>query len=359
MNITSTFGRGPWLGWQWDWVYSHCSDPGTYPDLTFDNWQGCSVRIDDQCYYHSAGGPDLVLTNPVPTVDATFDTCLECSDSKINELWKRCDNDADLAVLSPGHTDVDYAWLCPAGTRVKAYNAGLTAAVAADPAVLKQCGPTPTSCSDLVGWPASDDFGGAGCNSGTVGDTDWDIRWTNDQDNADTFTPSIVALKFRHSVQDAALGQSFTYIDLSQAGEFEIKGQWTLVSDSGGTNDNRAGIELDIGSARNVRGLWNRTQPPSGNAGFSGRAGGSTSYSDSVLTSAEVKITRDAANLVKVYMGGSLIHSGTNSGTLTRIRITGQADSGTTISDWVSISVTDKADGTGNDIYIDPTGDSC
>ena len=159
--------------------YRHCSDPVSNPDLVFSSQQANTViLVADECY-EEVGVTKADATSPAPTVTNTYSSCSACAADLTQEQWKKCSDDTDAAVLSNTHTDVDYAYLCISSAWTKCYNDSPSAATATNPIVLKQCEVSaPTSCADLVGWPASDDFGGTGCNSGAIGDQNFDFRWT-------------------------------------------------------------------------------------------------------------------------------------------------------------------------------------
>lgn len=95
------------------------------------------------------------------------------------EQWKDCVTNIDNAILDTAQTTQAYAWLCIGGVWKRSYYDRGATGIATNPSVLEQCGTTPASCSDLVGWPASDYFNGVGCNSGVTHDTNWKVRWTD------------------------------------------------------------------------------------------------------------------------------------------------------------------------------------
>ncbi len=97
--------------------------------------------------------------------------------TSISEIWRSADTAAVIAAVPLGYISDDYAWLCVGSAWVKAYSAETLTTPSTSPAYLLQCGgSTPSSTSDLVGWPVSDDFSGTGCNSGAVADADWAVR---------------------------------------------------------------------------------------------------------------------------------------------------------------------------------------
>lgn len=180
--------------------YIHCSDPATYSDIILAAQEANPViDISDQCYKYA--GPIQANSNSAaPTT--TYADCAICEGSKTNQQWVYCSGGANAAVLSPGHTTVSVAWLCIGGVWAKCEFSHLTAAVATDPSVLKQCGVVnPTLCVQLVGWPAAEGLTGTGCDSGTYGDTNWGIRWKELYSDGNT---SITGGKIRLTVDSGA-----------------------------------------------------------------------------------------------------------------------------------------------------------
>lgn len=103
-----------------------------------------------------------------------------CLSGSPNDQWRRCDTDADLAVLSDGYTSLDYAWLCDGSVWRAAYNAySVTSGSVSTPAVLEPCDPSvPTSCTDLSGWPLDDGFTTSeACDSHDLSGFNATFRW--------------------------------------------------------------------------------------------------------------------------------------------------------------------------------------
>jgi hypothetical protein len=122
--------------------------------------------------------------------DQTFDDCTTCiGDGTDVNVWLKCSDDSTAALIdTPSSPDDDYAWLCLSNVWVKCYNWAVDEGTADNPDYLEQCGTTPLDCTDLVGWPGSDDFGGTGCDSGAVNDTNYDIRWTETEVGTPTYS---------------------------------------------------------------------------------------------------------------------------------------------------------------------------
>jgi hypothetical protein len=204
--------------------YVHCSDPDTYEALIFATDQstgtGNTIEVESQCYIFDTT-TILAATSPTPTVGSSYANCAACEAAGDSRQWKSCIDDSNIEVFSAGvGPEVDYAWLCHDSTWTPAYNHASTFDVATDPSWMYQCdNAVPLDCSDLDGWPASDDFGGANCNSGSVGDTNWGIRWTATQNDG---TRAINAGQLRYTV--ACTGASLLQEDQNNV---ELTGDFT------------------------------------------------------------------------------------------------------------------------------------
>jgi len=115
------------------------------------------------------------------TVSGAFYHCLSGSNP-----WTSWNAGDFCCTLSGGIATHDYLWICDdMGAPIGGYNRWYpcylsgTAGTPEVKLVLQQCGTVPTSCSDLSGWHCSDNFDGAGCNSASVGDTNWEQRWNS------------------------------------------------------------------------------------------------------------------------------------------------------------------------------------
>jgi len=113
------------------------------------------------------------------TVSGAFYHCL--SGSNPYGSWNARDY---CCTLSGGIATHDYLWICdkmdaPWDSYLRWYPCYLSGSTGTPEVklVLQQCGAVPTSCDDLSGWLCSDNFDGTDCNTGTVGDTNWEQRW--------------------------------------------------------------------------------------------------------------------------------------------------------------------------------------
>lgn len=276
-----------------------------------------------------------------------------------NELWKRCDNNADAAVITAGRITHDYAWLCLSSIWVKCYFSGTTTSSATSPApdFLLQCGTTPTSCASLVGWPCSDDFGGTGCNTGSVGDTNNGIRWSNTI--VSPSTQAVVGGALRMTVQPT--GGSYVQAQLNNT---SISGDLTL------------SVDLTVNGAKPTVGLdyhylyleqyflwatavWIERWSIGAEWRYSATIEG-TSVASSVPMSgppSSLKLTR-VGTTVTAYVDGASVGTGSTSRTFAYTAIRSQSGGRTDVieSDWDNFVL---VDGSSNPIYIDPTGGAC
>jgi len=328
-----------------NWRYEHCSDPSTYPDIILPAVAADDVILkDDQCY--KVIGETEAATTGGPA-DDTYASCAACEGALTNEQWKRCDNDADLAILTEAHTDVDFAWLCSGAVWVKAYLDANTATAATDPTVLKQCGTTPTECADLVGWPASDDFGGVDCNSGAVGDTNHGVKWRV------TAGYAIAAGVLGHSgIADNETTSNINTVGYT--GDFTIEMDWAITSLSGSTSSRHNYMFCQIGGVE-----WSAYIQGSNKQLFY-RVNGSPSNISNSISAGKWRIKRVGSTVTLSWHNGtswSDLGNTSNTSAITRLSLFdwmrgGSAGSG----NWDNVII---IDGSSADILIDPTGEAC
>jgi hypothetical protein len=173
-----------------NYKYRDCE--GGQPDIIIDELHDF-ISSGDTCYEFFANTQQPVTGQ---TLDATYASCESCLTDNTNDLWVDCtDEDTTLAVFGDVGPGFDYAWLCIGGVYVKAKALTLTTFPLDVKTYLEQCGGA-FSCEDLVGWPAEDAFDGVDCNSGSVGDTNWDIIWSESSDGGTTTIPSSGKVRF-------------------------------------------------------------------------------------------------------------------------------------------------------------------
>lgn len=341
-----------------NWRYRHCSDSSTYPDLIFESQQADTViRVNDECY-EEVGETEEDATSPAPTVSSTFATCTLCEDSINNEQWKKCSDDSDAAILSDTHTDVDYAWLCLGGVWEKCYNDSLTGDAVNDPTVLKQCNITPTSCSDLTGWPASDDFGGSGCNTGAIGDDNYVARWGT---VASEGSVSISLSALRIAVDSGNPKAYEVQINDTHSGDFTCSCYINISNFDADTGTVQvAQLKLNVGGGSTNMVI--RKDTASANDKWTLQANG-TDITDSWSSSAiYFRISRTGSAFKFEYSsnGTSWTDSGvskTDSGDIRpALRMFSRWTGGMFTASYDSFVF---EDGSSNDINVDPTGNSC
>lgn len=341
-----------------NYKYTHCTDSVTYPDIILLILNPVSViEVSGQCYSF-VGLTNEDATVPAPVITDSFGSCNQCL-GLIYENWLSCIDNSFVASLNTSHTDVDYAWLCVGGSYVRAYNSGLTGTLPTDPTVLKQCGTIPTSCSDLVGWEASDNFGGVGCNSGSVGDDNWNIRW--DTSGSVTHSGSNIRVSSVGGVaNEAACTNNATY-----SGSFTCDVDFNIIQLGGATQGfGSSDLILKIGSTTyRIRSTYS---PAVGYEISFRQDGGLDEMITVTVTSGKFRLERIGNTLSAYYDAGSgFVQAGTGrsvSGSLDNPRCVSRTDS--SAGDFGGSQITDfdnfiLVDGNSEPIYIDPTGDSC
>ena len=171
--------------------------------------------------------------------DQTFNDCTTClSDGTDVNVWLKCSDDSTAALIDTPHSPTDdYAWLCLSNVWVKCYNWAVEEGTADNPAYLEQCGTTPADCTDLVGWPGSDDFGGTGCNSEVVDGVNYGIRWTETKVGSPTYSiGGALEVDIPDPDEGIPASDSFngTGTDSGAVGDTNWNTRWTAI-DSDGT----------------------------------------------------------------------------------------------------------------------------
>jgi len=273
------------------------------------------------------------------------------------DQWKDASG-SNVATLSPSHTDVDYAWLCDGGTYVKAYNAYPTVAAPTDPTVLEQCGTTPTSIGDLKGWPASDSFSGAGCDSGSVGDANWDMRWTaGTHDGTSTITSN--DLVFGISGGSGVRKQ----IELNTgvaSGAFtaEVVVDWSAMDVSLANGESAFFLLIGPGSASVVVGKWD----PAGSylpnqTGYDFQKGFASLGDAAAAGTDTLRLVRDASDNLTGYFNAVSYDFGVVAGDCSPQLWLLSANYLFLVS--AAVESFTFVDGSSNPILIDPTGTAC
>jgi hypothetical protein len=335
-----------------NWRYRHCSDPTGNPDLIFASQQANSViLVDDECY-DEVGETEEDVTSPAPTVSNTYSTCAACEADKDKEYWKKCSDDTDVAVLTDVHTDVDYAWLCISSAWVKCYNDRPTSVTSTNPTVLKQCGlvGAPTSCLDLTGWP-SDDFSTAtGCDTASIGDQNYDVRWSPVTGN---YVFSMNGSQFQ-AANTTFEGWELVTNTTGSSGDRETEVDWSGTFGSG-TDIRLAILEFRIGGGFYTLG---RVKSSSGvTDGYWVKVGVSTVYTlEQSDASGTLKMFYDtSASEVKFYINGVLKYTRSSvTGNATAVKLGGQG-----VNQTIKMDNFRFDDGAGTSILIDPSGESC
>lgn len=255
------------------------------------------------------------------------------------------------------------AWICVGGFWVRAEQVGTASRpVTSTPEFLDQC-PTPAAnLSELVGWHAADNFSGLECNSGSIGDQNYTLRpWAVYLDSQPTQrTAQISSGQYEVTIHANSTGVT-DYIALvtldNYLGEFELIAVIDASAFPRPTNGNsRWGVSL---------GGWDFHFERDSGAGDLEILQGLTPIGAWVPGVRTVKITRDATNTVRFYVDDVLINTpfvdavALTNWNIRTLQSNGGATNPSTSMLVQSVSLTDKADGTGGQIYNDPAGTPC
>ena len=312
-------------------------------------------------YLQDNGAGAKILVDGVNGIAISSNCCCD------NEQWKDCDTDTNQAVLSPAHTNVDFAWLCIGGSWLDCYLDTSTGSVATDPTVFKQCdNAAPTSCADLLGLPASDEFDGIGCNSGAVDDTIWTMRWNPLYTQG---TTSIVANKLRLSAStpggeraqgetnDAVIAGEFQYTIENYSFNSYLAGTggppqylFMLISVDGGADLGGVSINKQLGGTNTTFEI---------NANIFGT--GLTSAGTAFGSTGSFRISRNASNIISFQYntggGWNTITTITNSSNIKAAIYMGNFETTNTLI--IDVDNVEIVDGSDDPLYIDITGKAC
>jgi len=203
---------------------------------------------------------------------------------------------------------------------------------------------------DLKGWPASDDFGGTGCNSGAVGDGNYSVRWYP-ADGHPTYTISGGNANYSGAI-DYTLFNNIENSDTS--GDFTITMDHVITSLSSSTSSRHAYFYCKVGSAEYSLYILGSTK----RLYWSG--GGSSGNIANSATSISYRLQRISGTLTLSYdtgAGWQVVKSSGNTGQITPLRFIDWMRGGAAGSGYWDNFV--AVDGSSNDIYIDPTGEAC
>ena len=330
--------------------YRYVGCGGLDTGIVLDANYGSTIGIGSACYTLDGTTQEDAIA---ATIDSTYSTCAACLGDASAWLWRKCSDDAAIAIVgdAAGPMD-DYAWLCSGSVYVKGYRDIISAGTPTTPDFLEQCGTTPADCSDLVGFPVDDGFSGSGCDSGVVDDNNWTGRWLSQNGAA---SASITGGSY---VVNAALGTQLDTITrvFSQSGDWEAVVDWSISHNTGtnasnectmyayaGGTESLIGKRYDVGSGQEIRARVN--------------AGSEVTFS-TTATSGKFRIRKTAGTIYCDYdIGGGWVTltSTSGTGTLTQVSLfaTNGGNAGTAaVSTFNSVSVTPTT-------YIDPTGGSC
>jgi len=234
--------------------------------------------------------------------------------------------------------------------------------IVSTPEFLDQC-PTPAAnLSELVGWHASDDFSGLECNSGFIGDFNYLLRpwaiYTDSQPTQRTAQISSGHYEVVIHANSTGLTDYIAFVSLDNyIGEFELIAVVDASAFPRPVNGNsRLGVSIGAGDFHFARN--------SGAGDLTIRQGVTPIgvWTPGVRT---IRITRDATDILSFYVDDVLINTPfvdatalTNYSIRTFQSNTGSVNPATSML-VQSVSLTDKADGTGGQIYNDPAGTPC
>ena len=335
-----------------NYKYQDCEGADT---VVIDSSAGNVIAIGSMCYEFLTITSDDVDS----THSATFTDCTECLDATAF-LWRDCTTDTSVAVMRIDFVDLpafDAAWLCVSSALAKCYNAGPTTAAVNNPAsTLDQCDPGAMTleCADLVGWHASENWGGSGCNVGAIDDIAFEIKgFTYNKYAGAPPDPTISggALAFALASGDAmavfaanvpnlATGSAEVVVTLGAftGNTFVVIPAFTI----GGTSY-AAGFRITAGGARELVVQNGATTVWSAVTG---------------LSVATVKFVADGVN-VTVFVNGVLRYTDANTGAFTVYNyghVDNRASAGNVAATFDNIVI---LDGSGGQVYVDPTGLAC
>ncbi len=175
-----------------------------------------------------------------------------------------------------------------------------------------------------------DDFGGTGGNSGSVGDSNYDCRWTN-TDGSGGGTFSIVSGSLRVRSEDTSVNERGSYAeqDPSITGDFTITVDWDFlhIANGGGSKDySYMQLALIVGGTEYNIFRVHREDDGGDDDRYesttSGGGGGATAATSD--TSGTFKLERVSGTLTSYY-GATSLKSWTESGTVTAVTISVRA----------------------------------
>jgi hypothetical protein len=294
-----------------NFLYEKCDQPGTY--IVRNANDGQTLRISDVCW-------DLVgaTSQAVDNTDSftAFASCTACEATVVNYKWKRCDTNAVAGVFDVANNPSDdYAYICISSAWVACYEDSMTADTATNPSTLAQCGSTPTSCADL-GWPADDDFGGTGCNSGTVDDTNWTARYSTDAIVGGTGEITGGEFVYTKTVTTTTAYAQLYMTGMSLTGDFDFRFDFTVSHGASGSGTDGVLLGCLGVSATNIQ-----KRKQLGTEEITTRINGSAD-SDTAETadSGTLRIYRDGSTVYCQFDDGggfTTFQSGTMTGTVT------------------------------------------
>jgi len=267
------------------------------------------------------------------------------------------DGGGHVAYFDPGLQPLgDAAWICIGGVLVRAYKFADVFGVTADnPPFLDQCGTPASNLSELLGWPASDDFSGSGCNSGVEDDDNWLLRgWHGSKDSAGV-APTIASSNLRLDIGSGS-GPSNSVLkneSINHPGDFTI-GATGLSMSHPAAGYYWFHIVAIIGGDRYQTGFQRHPNfPPKGHH-FQYLGGDTRVASSSEAPS--YKLVR-TGNTLSAYYGNTQIGTGISvSGSLTELWAYSVSEIQVMTCTLDAISA---VDGSGNPVYIDPAGNAC
>lgn len=326
---------------QTNWQYVNCLDEADF--LVADESTDQVFAANGACWTLQGMTTD---STDIASFSADYTDCTDCIGDRTAEEWQPCGGGTPLYLDPTAGPDDELAWLCVGGTLQKYEFISNSPGTITAHDYLEQCGDDLTDCSDLVGWPASDDFDGSVCNSGAFGDTNWDQRWNVVVGS----NPTIV----NNSMDcDSGGATGATQLRNYGSGDFTITTEFSNASWSNNTTNfpDLGEIFLKIGGT-NYRGYLQHEVIAGTRYWIWSPAGGTSAVSASKSTG-KIEFVRSGTSL-SLYLDDALKKTWTISGDLTQISVyVANADITTQFSYFSFV------DGSSNDVYIDPTGDAC
>jgi|TARA_R100000093_G_scaffold14054_2_gene8092 hypothetical protein len=194
---------------------------------------------------------------------------------------------------------------------------------------------------------ANDDFGGTGDNSGSVGDANYDCRWSNTTPGSS----SIAIVSNALDLVGVSANTGRVVIAANQfaqpvSGDFAVSVAISNVGTPGASQESAAYLTLIVGGTQYEAGIQN-SNITSNNGGYISYPFPTVQTEGSVSASTTATISRTGSTITVASTSGTLSTTVTNSGTLTSISLVNAFyTTGAAYSDTVTFDTFTATDGT-------------